>query len=122
MLVGRRSTTVRANVRVESYSRFLATVAAARATTTNQEARTENLEPRVLNPDPTPTTPSNTSAASGRYILRSAPTSVAIGTRLDVGASVMKNQAPRNPSVGRRTSATAVSSRRPRISSRHAAP
>ena len=40
---------------------------------------------------------------------RSAPTSVAIGTTLDVGASVTKNHAPRKPSVGNRISATAVS-------------
>src|SRR5262245_25305030 len=35
-------------------------------------------------------------AASGRYIRRSAPTSVAIGRMLDEGASVTKNQVPRN--------------------------
>jgi hypothetical protein len=39
---------------------------------------------------------------------RAAPTSVAIGTMLDVGASVMKNHAPRNPIFGQRTSATRV--------------
>ena len=47
-------------------------------------------------------------AASGRYIRRSAPTSLAIGTTLDVGASVRKNMAPRNPIAGHRTSATTV--------------
>ena len=44
---------------------------------------------------------------SGRYMRRSAPTSVAIGTMLDVGARVMKNQAPRNPHFGRRARYTA---------------
>ena len=47
-----------------------------------------------------PATARTTTAISGRYMRRSAPTSVAIGMKLDVGASVMKNQAPRNPSAG----------------------
>ena len=47
-------------------------------------------------------------ARSGRYIRRSAPTSVAIGTMLDVGASVTKNQAPRKPTLGHRLNATRV--------------
>ena len=37
---------------------------------------------------------------------RSAPTSVAIGTMLDVGASMTKNHAPRYPSRGAPTQAT----------------
>ena len=43
---------------------------------------------------------------------RSAPTSVAMGTMLEVGESVVKNQAPRNPSVGLRASAQIVSATR----------
>ena len=39
-------------------------------------------------------------AMSGRYMRRSAPTSVATGTMLDAGASVMKNQRPRKPAAG----------------------
>src|SRR5215208_5068836 len=50
-------------------------------------------------------------AISGRYIRRSAPTSVAIGMTLDAGASVRKNHAPRNPILGERTSATTVAAR-----------
>ena len=38
-------------------------------------------------------------AAIGKYIRRSSPTSVRIGTMLEAGASVMKNQAPRNPAL-----------------------
>ena len=47
---------------------------------------------------------------------RSAPTSVAMGTRLDVGARVMKNQAPTAPQAGRvsRSAAVAPSSAMPR--------
>jgi hypothetical protein len=42
---------------------------------------------------------------------------ISIEHRSDVGASVMKNQTPRNPSFGRRASATAVdTSRRTRKS------
>ena len=58
-----------------------------------------------------PTTASATTARSGRYIRRSAPTSVAIGTMLDVGASVTKNQTPRKPSAGHRFIATTVAIR-----------
>ena len=47
-------------------------------------------------------------ATSGRYIRRSAPTSVEIGMTLDVGASVRKNHAPRNPIGGLRMKATMV--------------
>ena len=39
---------------------------------------------------------------------RSAATSVAIGTRLEVGARVTKNQAPRNPHLGLLNSAATV--------------
>ena len=42
---------------------------------------------------------------------RSAPTSVAIGTTLDVGARVMKNQAPRNQ-LGLTTNPMTVNTRR----------
>ncbi len=42
-----------------------------------------------------------TTAARGRYIRRSAATSVTIGTKLEVGARMRKNHAPRNPSAGR---------------------
>src|SRR4051812_37107539 len=55
-----------------------------------------------------PTTASAITAISGRYIRRSAPTSVAIGTMLDVGASVTKNHSPRNPKAGRHTIAAAA--------------
>ena len=47
-------------------------------------------------------------AISGKYIRRSAPTSVAIGTKLDEGASVTKNHAPRNAAIGHRRNAAAV--------------
>ena len=53
-----------------------------------------------------PTAASVASAANGRYIRRSAPTSLTIGMMLDVGASVRKNAAARNPIRGQRTSAT----------------
>src|SRR5690349_22004667 len=42
--------------------------------------------------------------SSGRYMRRSAITSVTIGTKLDVGARMPKNHAPRNPTGRRRTS------------------
>src|SRR5439155_20968941 len=48
------------------------------------------------------------SAANGKYIRRSAPTSLTIGTRLDVGASVRKNDAARKPNARDRASASAV--------------
>src|SRR4051812_33905315 len=38
-------------------------------------------------------------AMSGRYIRRSAPTSVTMGTNDDVGASVMKTHAPAKPTA-----------------------
>src|SRR5262245_40508294 len=50
-------------------------------------------------------------AVAGRYIRRSAPTSLTIGITLDVGASVIKNVAARKPIAGRRTRATAVTTR-----------
>ena len=46
-------------------------------------------------------TPSTTRAMSGRYIRRCAPTSVTIGTTLEAGASVTKNQVARKASGGR---------------------
>ena len=49
--------------------------------------------------EPASTSNSRT-ATSGRYIRRSAPTSVAIGTMELVGASVRKNQVPQNASRG----------------------
>src|SRR5439155_21565184 len=55
-------------------------------------------------------TTSTTSAASGRYMRRSAPTSLAMGTTLVVGASVRKKAAHRKPTLGQRTNATAVAS------------
>src|SRR5437763_9907984 len=59
-------------------------------------------------------TPGITSSAamaiSGRYILRSAPTSVAIGTNDEAGASVMKIQAPRKPTAGLDRNAAMVNS------------
>ena len=58
--------------------------------------------------------------ASGKYIRRSAPTSVAIGMMLDAGASVMKNHAPQNPIAGIRTIAKATSRSRAAISARPA--
>jgi hypothetical protein len=48
---------------------------------------------------------------------RSAPTSVAIGTMLDVGARVVKNHAPRKPAFAARASAQIVSAAAARISS-----
>ena len=50
-----------------------------------------------------------TIAINGRYIRRSAPTSVAIGTKLDEGASVMKNHAPRNAAAAFHRNAATVS-------------
>ena len=47
-------------------------------------------------------------AASGRYIRRSAATSVTIGTKLELGARIRKNHAPKNPSAGARRSAHKV--------------
>ena len=38
-----------------------------------------------------------TSAAKGRYIRRSAPTSLTIGTKLEVGSSTSNANAPTNP-------------------------
>jgi len=52
---------------------------------------------------------------SGRYMRRSAPTSVTIGTRLEAGASVTQNQTPQNPSCGRRAKATSANARPHRI-------
>ena len=46
--------------------------------------------------------------ASGRYMRLSAPTSVAIGTTLEVGASVTKNHVARNATAGQRSQASAV--------------
>lgn len=60
-----------------------------------------------------PTTASAMIATSGRYMRRSAPTSVAIGRMLDVGANSRNTHAPRNPSAGRRTSAMTVATIKP---------
>ena len=72
-------------------------------------------------------TTSTTSPASGRYMRRSAPTSVAIGTKLDVGDSVMKHHAPeeadvRTPGEQDSTSnamANDCEQRKPDVSQRH---
>src|SRR5688572_31286005 len=77
------------------------TVSAAARPTTGCRELTRDVQARYAQ-----RTTSTTSAASGRYIRRSAPTSVAIGTKLDVGDSVMKHHAPRKPTCGRRTSRT----------------
>src|SRR5215831_18000071 len=55
-----------------------------------------------------PVTTPTAIAISGRYIRRSAPTSVAIGMMLEDGASVTKNHVPRNASAGRLSQATPV--------------
>ncbi len=47
-------------------------------------------------------------AGSARYIRRSAIVWVMIGTTLEVGARIAKNQAPAKPRTGRRRRATAV--------------
>src|SRR5258706_6535760 len=129
MLEGRRASTVRARERADRYSRFLATVPAANAVDTsattptapNDATRTaagvvrsgQTFLRRSHSSDP-PTTASTTSPASGRYMRRSAPTSVAIGTMLDVGASVTNTQTPRKPSFGRQiNAATVIGSRTP---------
>jgi hypothetical protein len=118
---------VRASDRLDSYSRFLLMVAAASAVEAsiskealahrkielvNRSARDDRAVARSTIPRETAITARTASAISGRYIRRSAPTSVAIGTKLEVGASVMKTQAPRNPRAGRRPSAIAVRTRR----------
>src|SRR5439155_614503 len=56
------------------------------------------LTRRFRTSDQPPHTTNTTTAARGRYIRRSAPTSVAIGTKLDVGARVTKNHVPRKAS------------------------
>src|ERR1700730_12531040 len=54
------------------------------------------------------TVAATTKPANGRYIRRSAPTSVEMGTTLDVGASVMKNHRPGKPTGGYRTKVRTV--------------
>src|SRR5262245_5783019 len=56
---------------------------------------------------------STTIAASGRYIRRSAPTSEAIGTKLDVGASVTKTHVARNAAGRLKNHKVIVAIRRP---------
>src|SRR6267143_5646597 len=129
MVEGRRASTVRARARADLYSRFLATVPAANAVDTsatinaalNDATRAvaslvrsgHTFLKRSHSSDP-PTTASTTSPASGRYMRRSAPTSVAIGTMLDVGARVTKTQTPRKPSLGcQNNAAIVIRSRRP---------
>jgi hypothetical protein len=46
-------------------------------------------------------TATTTSVASGKYMRRSAPTSVAMGMTLEDGASVPKNHTPTKARVGR---------------------
>src|SRR3989442_1428231 len=116
--VGHRSSTVCASVLDDLYSRFLRAVAVASATHTIpssagwiHRSRPPPVSDRVSDTGvrhQTPPPASATIAASARYIRRSAPTSVAIGTMLDVGASVMKIHAPRKPSIGRCHNASAV--------------
>src|SRR5258708_38092978 len=55
-----------------------------------------------------PMTSATTIAASGKYIRRSAPASVAIGITVDDGASVTKNHVPRKASSRRFRQAAAV--------------
>ena len=99
--VGRRSTTVCASTIGDAYSALRRTVALPSATTTAARAtlaatRRQRSWPRTRAARASPAiTASTASAISGRYIRRSAPTSVAIGMMLEVGASVMKNHAPR---------------------------
>src|SRR2546422_10776295 len=123
MVEGRRASTVRARERADLYSRFLATVPAASAVDTSATTNTalndairavagvvrsgHTFLRRSHSSDP-PTTASTTSPVSGRYMRRSAPTSVAIGTMLDVGASVTNTQTPRKPSVGCQNNAAMV--------------
>src|SRR6266850_362205 len=126
---GHRASTVRARESADLYSRFLARVPAANAVdtsaTTNTApndatrgvasvARSGHAFLRRSRSSDAPTTASTTSPASGKYIRRSAPTSVAIGTMLDVGASVTNTQTPRKPSFGRQINAeTVIRSRTP---------
>src|SRR4029077_10805025 len=104
-----------------AYSRFRTIVPAARPAAT--PAQITPCDTVAIRPVGTPVallirfvsqttadTASTTSAASGRYMRRSAPTSVAIGTTLEAGASVTKNQAPRKPTAGRFHKAAMVSS------------
>src|SRR3954467_13859455 len=110
---GQRSTTVCAITSGDAYSRLrrrVATVNSAVVTTSAPIAKRRERGRRAGD-RATAATASTAIATTGRYIRRSAPTSVAIGTMLDVGASVMKNHAPRKPTAGARTRATVVATR-----------
>src|ERR687885_225710 len=77
----------------------------ARDTTVPRTMRTAGGNVRPVRCDTTARAPMTTRAATparGRYILRVAPDSVAIGTMLDVGASVKKNHTAGNPHAGER--------------------
>ena len=92
----------------DRYSRFLKAVPAMHAAQTT--ASTNPATGRRTR-EPIATTSSAISPASGRYIRLSAPTSVATGTKLDEGASVMKNQAAGNANFGDRANVSTVAVR-----------
>src|SRR5438046_2427879 len=107
----------------DAYSRLRATLRAASDTTSTPTTRNPVTDaarrgststiPGHLRLAPSanadaPTTASVSTAISGTYMRRSAPTSVAMGTILDVGASVTKNHAPRNARLGLRVRPTTV--------------
>src|SRR5262249_24976778 len=91
----------------DRYSTFLTTVSVPNITATIVSAAAAAVDVMRLI-DATPITASTTRPTRGRYMRRSAPTSVAIGTMLDVGASVMKNHDARNPTGGHRTRSAQV--------------
>jgi hypothetical protein len=120
--VGLRSTIVRPSVIAERYSRLRATVPTASAmvaATSITAPATRAVRPARDSPScrddrrhgsaAAAATTSATIALSGRFIRRAAPTSVTMGMRLDVGASVSRAQAPAKPARGHRTRAIAVS-------------
>ena len=113
---GRRSTTVRQSPSDVAYSAFRYTVLTASAASTIAVRLPAMRVRRIRDPFASApsterrraTAASTASAANGRYMRRSAPTSLVIGITLDVGASVRKNAAARNPMRGQRTRATPV--------------
>src|SRR3954462_15289273 len=74
------------------------------AATAADDSSRPSLDPAAETTPPSATT----TAASGTYMRRSAPTSVKTGTTLDVGASAIRNHAPRKPTTLDRRQATTM--------------
>src|SRR5688572_13186493 len=115
MGVGQRASTVLAIVNADAYSRLRTIVTAASTSTIAPTAHRNDFAgaldlsagaPNRRQRASAPMMTRITMQASGRYILRSAPTSAAMGTMLDVGASRMNTDTARKPVRGAFSSQT----------------